>query len=63
MDQIAKFGLHPQDTPQAFADAIEMALSDESAGAKASHLAYENLFSPKAAFSSRDEAIRIATAP
>jgi glycosyltransferase involved in cell wall biosynthesis len=63
MDRIAKFGLQPQDTPQAFADAIEKALSDERTAAEASHLAYENIFSPKAAFSSRDEVFRIATAP
>jgi glycosyltransferase involved in cell wall biosynthesis len=63
MDRIAKFGLHPQDTPQAFADAIVNALADERMAANASRLVYENLFSPKAAFSSRDEALRIATIP
>ena len=63
MDQIAKFGLQPHDSPQAFADAIVRALSDEKMAANASRLAYENLFSPKAAFSSRDEAVRFVTAP
>ncbi|MGA9584548.1 MAG: glycosyltransferase family 4 protein [Terracidiphilus sp.] len=63
MDQIAKFGLQPRDTPAAFADAIVEVLSNERAAASASRVAYENLFSPKAAFSSRDEILRIATRP
>jgi polysaccharide biosynthesis protein PslH len=63
LDRIAKFGLRPHDTAQAFADAIVKALSNEKAAAHASRLAYENLFSPQAAFSSRDEALRIATRP
>ena len=63
MDRIAKFGLQPQDTPRTFADAIVKALSNERTAANASRLAYESLFSPKAAFSSRDEVLRIATKP
>jgi glycosyltransferase involved in cell wall biosynthesis len=63
IDQIAKFGLQPQDTPQAFADAIVKALSNERTAAKASRLVYENLFSPRTAFASRDEVIRIASTP
>jgi|SRR5579863_1606768 len=62
MDRLVQFGLQPYDTPQAFADAIVNALSDERTAAAASHLAYRNLFSVNAAFSSRDEAFRIATA-
>jgi glycosyltransferase involved in cell wall biosynthesis len=63
MERIAKFGLQAQDTPQAFADAIVKALSNERTAASASRAAYEDLFSPKASFSSRDEILRIATAP
>jgi glycosyltransferase involved in cell wall biosynthesis len=63
MERIAKFGLQAQDTPQAFADAIVKALSNERTAASASRAAYEDLFSPKASFSSRDEILRIATTP
>jgi len=63
MDRIAKLGLQAHDTPQAFADAITTALSDEGAAANISRMVYENLFSSEAAFSSRDEALRIATTP
>ena len=63
MDRIAGLGLHPQDSAQAFADAIAKALSDEGAAANISRLVYENLFSPEAAFASRDEALRIAATP
>jgi glycosyltransferase involved in cell wall biosynthesis len=62
MDRIAQAGLQAHDTPQAFADAIVHALSKEQLAAEASRAAYERLFSKQAAFSSRDEAFRIATA-
>ena len=38
MDQIAKFGLQPRDTPQAFADAIVKILSNEREAASASRV-------------------------
>jgi len=62
MDRIEQAGLHAYDTPQAFADAIAHALSDEQGGAAASRAAYDNLFSKQAAFSSREEAFRLARA-
>jgi polysaccharide biosynthesis protein PslH len=63
LDRIAQFGLQPQDTAQAFADAIVEALSNEKASGNSSRSAYENLFSSHAAFSSRDEALKITTRP
>jgi glycosyltransferase involved in cell wall biosynthesis len=63
LDRIAKFGLRPHDTPESFAEAIVRALSNERAAADASRLAYESLFSPQAAFISRDEALKIAIRP
>jgi glycosyltransferase involved in cell wall biosynthesis len=62
MDRILEAGLRAHDTPQGFADAIVRALSDEQEAAAASRTAYESLFSKQAAFCSRDEAFRIATA-
>ena len=62
MDRIEQAGLHAYDTPQAFADAIVYALSNEQRVAAAGRAAYDHLFSKQAAFSSRDEAFRIATA-
>lgn len=61
VDRIVQHGLRPTDTPQAFADAITEALADESSAAESSRRAYGALFSKGAAFSSRDEALRIAT--
>jgi glycosyltransferase involved in cell wall biosynthesis len=63
LDRITKFGLKPHDTPQAFADAILEVLANEKAAAEASRQVYENLFSLQAAFSSRDQALRIASKP
>lgn len=62
LTQLAKCGLRPLDTPQAFADGITSALADQRATAQSSCCAYEKLFSKRAAFSSRDEALRMATA-
>jgi glycosyltransferase involved in cell wall biosynthesis len=62
MDRIERAGLHPHDTPQAFASAIVDALSQEKLAAAASRTAYDALFSKHAAFSSRDEALKLATA-
>jgi polysaccharide biosynthesis protein PslH len=61
VDRIEQAGLRAHDTPQGFADAIVHALSNEQQASAASHAAYESLFSKQAAFSSRDEAFRIAT--
>jgi glycosyltransferase involved in cell wall biosynthesis len=60
MVRIAQAGLQAHDTPQGFADAIVRALSHEQQPATASRTVYERLFSKQVAFSSRDEAFRIA---
>lgn len=62
MDRIEQAGLQAHDTPQAFADAIVQALTVEQLASTASRAAYDSLFSNQAAFSSRDEALKIATA-
>jgi glycosyltransferase involved in cell wall biosynthesis len=62
MDQIAQAGLKAHDTPQAFANAIVRALSEEQLATVASRAAYNDLFSKRAAYASRDEALRLATA-
>ena len=62
MDRIVQAGLQAHDSPQAFADAIANTLSNEKLAAESSRIAYEGLFSKTAAFSSRDEALRIAIA-
>jgi polysaccharide biosynthesis protein PslH len=62
MDLIERAGLRAHDTSQDFADAIVCALSAEQLAAAASCAAYASLFSNQAAFSSRDEAVKMATA-
>jgi glycosyltransferase involved in cell wall biosynthesis len=62
MDRIEQAGLHAHDTPQDFANAIVHALTREQLAAAASRAAYCEIFSKQAAFASRDEAFRIATA-
>jgi len=62
MDRLEQAGLQAHDAPQAFADAIVQALSAERLASAASRAAYDSLFSNRAAFSSRDEAFKIATA-
>ncbi len=60
MERIEQAGLQAHDTPQSFADAIVYALSAELLASAASRAAYDSLFSNKAAFFSRDEALKIA---
>ncbi len=60
MDQIERVGLRAYDTPQAFADAIVHALGTQHLSSVLSRAAYDSVFSARAAFASRDEAIRIA---
>lgn len=62
MDRIEQAGLQAHDTPQTFADAIVHTLSAEQFASAASRAAYDSLFSNQASFSSRDEALRIASA-
>jgi len=60
MDRLKEVGIQAHDEPQAFANAIVDALSNE-AGAKAiSRAAYEKVFSIEASTTSRDEALRAA---
>jgi len=60
MDRLEAAGLYPYDAPEAFADAIVRALSRERTASAASRAAYDDLFSKRAAFASRDEALRLA---
>ena len=62
MDLILQAGLQAHDSPQDFANAIVSALSEEQLAAAASGRAYSSVFSKQAAFASRDEALRLATA-
>jgi polysaccharide biosynthesis protein PslH len=62
MDRIEQAGLRAHDTPQGFADAIAYALSAEGLASAVSRAAYESLFSNQAAFSTRDEALKILAA-
>jgi glycosyltransferase involved in cell wall biosynthesis len=61
MERIKRAGLQTHDTPQAFANAISRTLSNEHLAATASRTAYDDLFSNRAAFSSRDTALEMAT--
>jgi glycosyltransferase involved in cell wall biosynthesis len=61
MEEIESVGLHPQDDPKAFADAIVNALATENGAGTLSRAAYDRLFSVQASFAARDEAVRIAT--
>ncbi len=63
MDLISQAGLQAHDSPEDFANAIVRALSQEQLAAAASRRAYSAVFSKQAAFASRDEALRLATAP
>ena len=63
MDLILQAGLQAHDSPQDFANAIVRALSQERLAAAASRRAYIKVFSKEAAFASRDEALKLVTAP
>jgi hypothetical protein len=63
MKRIERTGLRAHDTPRGFAGAIVRALFQERSAAAASRAAYDDLFSKRAAFSSRDEALRLAVDP
>lgn len=60
MDRLEVAGLYPYDAPEAFADAVVRALSRERTSIAASRAAYDDLFSKRAAYASRDEALRLA---
>ncbi len=63
LDQINKAGLREHDDPQAFADAIVRTLCTEHLAAALSRAAYDDVFSVRASFASRDKALRAAIAP
>jgi glycosyltransferase involved in cell wall biosynthesis len=60
MERITEAGLQAHDTPQDFAEAIVRALSEQQLAGEASRGAYNSLFSKRAAFGSREEALRLA---
>jgi glycosyltransferase involved in cell wall biosynthesis len=61
IDRIKQAGLQAYDDPQAFADAVVRALSDEHQAGSVSRAIYESVFSAEATFAARDQAVGIAT--
>ena len=62
MEGLKEAGIQAHDKPQAFADAIVHALCSEREAQALSRAAYDKVFSVRASFDSRDEALRAATA-
>jgi polysaccharide biosynthesis protein PslH len=62
MERLKEAGMQAHDEPQAFADAIVHALSNEREAQARSRAAYDSVFSPRASSASRDEALQAATA-
>jgi glycosyltransferase involved in cell wall biosynthesis len=62
MERLKEVGIQAHDEPQAFADAIVHALCSEREAQALSRAAYDKVFSVRASFDSRDEALRAATA-
>jgi len=60
MDVIKQSGIRAHDCPQDFANAINQALSEEHSAAAASRAVYRELFSNRASFSARDQALKLA---
>ena len=61
MDRLKAAGVQPQDEPRAFADAVVHSLSSEREAEALSRGAYDAVFSARASFAARDEALRAAT--
>jgi glycosyltransferase involved in cell wall biosynthesis len=61
MERLKEAGIQAHDDPHSFAEAISKALSAEREAGAASLAAYENVFSTRASFASRDEALRVVT--
>jgi glycosyltransferase involved in cell wall biosynthesis len=61
MERLKEAGIQAHDDPQSFADAIFRALSAEREAGVASRAAYDNVFSTRASFAARDEALRVVT--
>jgi len=62
MDRLQVAGIQTHDEPQAFADAIVYALCAEREAQALSRAAYDNVFSVRASFASRDEALQAVSA-
>ncbi len=62
MERLKEAGIRAFDDPQSFAQAISQTLSAEHDAAAASRAAYDDVFSIRASFAARDEALRAATA-
>jgi glycosyltransferase involved in cell wall biosynthesis len=62
MERLNQAGIQAHDDPQDFANAIFQTLYAVDEAAIASRAAYEDVFSARAAFAQRDEALRTATA-
>lgn len=60
IDRLKAAGVLAHDEPQAFADAIVEALCREREAQTFSRVAYDNVFSVRASWASRDEALRVA---
>jgi len=57
MDRILDAGVHPYDSPSAFADAVVRVLGDTRTAGEMSKAAYEKAFSVAANFAARDESV------
>jgi glycosyltransferase involved in cell wall biosynthesis len=62
MEGLKQAGIQAHDDPQNLADAIVQTLSAVDEAATASRRAYEDVFSARAGFAQRDEALRVAIA-
>lgn len=60
MELLIEAGMQAHDDPRAFADAIVCALATGHRAESSSLAAYDRLFSTKASFASRDQALRVA---
>jgi glycosyltransferase involved in cell wall biosynthesis len=61
MDRLREAGIEAHDEPEAFADAVVHALGHECEAQAVSRAAYEDVFSVRASWTTRDEALRAAT--
>jgi len=61
IERLKEAGIQAFNDPQSFAQAISRSLSAEHDAAAASRAAYDDVFSARASFASRDEALRAAT--
>jgi hypothetical protein len=60
MELLEQLGIHAHDQPQAFADAIITSMNNLKSAEHSSQAAYDSLFSSKACFAVRDEALAAA---